>query len=299
MSNDISIIILTLNEEKHLPRLLESLSPLEARIVIVDSGSTDATKEIAEKFGCDFYLNDWVNYAKQFQWGLDNCGIATSWVMRMDADEYLEGDIASEILEYTKASHSQVKGFYIKRKVFYKGKWIRHGGHYPQVLLRIWRSGEAHIEQRWMDEHIVFDDPTAEVVDLDGHIVDDNLNDSVWWIEKHNKYASREAVDSILSESIGCVENVNISSGRQAAIKRYIKNNIYKKMPIAIRSTLYFFYRYIFRMGFLDGKEGFFYHFMQGYWYRTLVDLRIFEYKQYLDGGGEDGPIKFFGLKDN
>lgn len=300
MSVSLTVVILTRDEEKHLPRLLSSLKELEPDIVVVDSGSTDRTEEIARNWGCRFYCHPWENYARQFQWGLDNCEIHSQWVMRMDADEYLEVDLIGELKNELSNAPKDIKGFYIKRKVLFMDKWIRHGGHYPQVLLRVWRNKEARIEQRWMDEHMRFNDEDAQLRALNGHIVDHNLNTVTWWIDKHNKYASREAVDILISRSNHSgLESVNASSGYQAVIKRFLKNNIYNRMPLAMRAVLYFLYRYFIRLGFLDGKVGFFYHFMQGFWYRSLVDLKVCEFdrsnlsKSCYD---EDDVRKFFGL---
>ena len=299
MNDLLTIVVLTLNEEIHLERMLESVRELNARIVVVDSGSDDSTVCIAERYGCDVYHNPWINYAKQFQWGLDNCGIKSKWVMRMDADEYLEHDLIKNVCKFLTVAPSEVSGFFVKRKVVFMGRWIRHGGHYPQTLLRFWRNGEARIEQRWMDEHMSFSDSQAKLGLIPGHIVDENLNTVTWWIEKHNKYASREAVDILLTKlDSELVENVNVTSGWQAYLKRLLKNGVYNKLPLALRSSLYFLYRYFIRLGFLDGKAGFFYHFMQGYWYRTLVDLKVSEYEHNsLSANKIVDPIVFFKLK--
>jgi|CXWL01.1.fsa_nt_gi glycosyltransferase involved in cell wall biosynthesis len=299
---DISVIILTHNEELHIERCIKNLQPLAQHIFIVDSFSTDKTLQIVESLGAKVFQHPWKNYADQFQWGLDNCPIQTSWVMRMDADEYLEPLLIDEIIKKFPVLPKDINGIYLKRKHHFLGRWIKHGDRYPLVLLRIWKTGQAHIENRWMDEHIVLD--SGKAVTFDGDFVDDNLNTVEWFIEKHNRYASREMVDIINHkyQLFARDESIDESQTGQAKIKRFIKESLYNKLPLFVRPALYFFYRYILRLGFLDGKEGFAYHFMQGYWYRCLVDLKCLEAERVLVGATSKEEkikrlVKLTGLK--
>jgi len=182
MKNEISVLILTYNEEIHIERCLKSLKPFVKDIYIVDSFSSDKTVEIAESLGAKVYQNKWVNYAVQFQWGLDNCPIETEWVMRMDSDEYVEEELAKEIPKRLENIEDAVSGIYLKRKVFFMDKWIKWGAFYPHVLLRIWRHKKGRIEQRWMDEHIVLSDGETLLLDK-ADIVDDSKNSFTWWID--------------------------------------------------------------------------------------------------------------------
>jgi hypothetical protein len=127
-----------------------------------------------------------------------------------------------------------------------------------------------------MDEHIIVE---GEVVDFAGEIIDDNLNALTWWSEKHNQYASREVIDLLnLDYHFMPRETVaNLGKRQQVGWKRWIKENIYARSPIGLRALLYFLYRYIFRLGFLDGREGTAFHFLQGFWYRYLVDMKYHE----------------------
>lgn len=158
------------------------------------------------------------------------------------------------------------------------GQWIRHGGYYPVHLLRIWRTGHAVIEQRWMDEHTMLTQGTS--ITFNSDFVDDNLNSLTWWTAKHNDYATREAID-ILNRKYHFIssgeEETNLTNAKQAETKRWYKDNLYLKLPLFIRAFLYFQYRYWFRLGFLDGKRGLIWHFLQGFWYRFLVDAKILQ----------------------
>lgn len=276
MKNDLSVLILTYNEEKHISRCIKSLQLFAKDIYIVDSFSSDKTVEIARSMGAKVYQNKWINYAVQYQWGLDNCPIDTEWVMRMDADEYVLPELAEEIKAKLYNIQDEISGVYIKRRVYFKNKWIKRGSYYPTWLLRIWRYDKGHIEQRWMDEHIKLTE--GETVFFENDLVDDNTNNLTWWTEKHNNYATREAIDilNIIHEFLKYNEVEAKFFGTQEQRKRWLKQR-YARLPLFTRPFLYFLWRYIFKLGFLDGTQGLIWHFLQGFWYRFLVDAKIYE----------------------
>ncbi len=285
---NMTVVILTFNEIKHIERCIKSLTGLVSRIVVVDSFSTDGTVELCESLGAEVFQNIWRNYANQFQWGLDNCGIDSVWTMRMDADEYLENELVAELEARFPLLDPELNGVYLKRKVFFKGRWIKYGGFYPHVLLRIWKTGEGRIEQRWMDEHIVIEAPKTTTFNT--NLVDDNLNHIGWWTDKHNSYASREMVD-LLNMKYRFLEKddaIRESDDRQAKVKRFIKEEVYSRLPLGVRPVLYFFYRYVLRGGFLDGGKGFLFHLLQGLWYRLLVDIKVSEVERLLQPGDKN-----------
>lgn len=284
----LTVVILTHNEEVHIERCIRSLLPIASTIFIVDSFSTDRTVEIAQSLGAVVQQRKWKNYADQFQWGLDNFGTESEWVMRMDADEYLEPGLQQELARVLPKMAADVVGVYIRRKVFFYGKWIRHGGFYPHILLRIWRNGKGRIEQRWMDEHIVLP-PESKTIMVKEHLVDDNLKGITFWINKHNSYASREMVDllNIKYSLLEKDESLKTADDPQAKWKRLLKDKVYSRLPIGLRAAAYFFYRYFIRLGFLDGAKGFLWHFMQGFWYRMLVDIKIMEIEERCAGDVE------------
>lgn len=279
----LAVLILTHNEAHHIGRALESVSGIATETFIVDSGSNDGTVEIARSRGATVLYNPFVNQAKQFQWGLDNAQITADWVMRLDADEVIEPDLADEINRKLPALPSDVTGVNLKRKHIFMGRWIRHGGRYPLILLRIWRRGMASVEDRWMDEHMLLSEGRA--VTFDGGFADVNLGDIGYLTDKHNKYATREAVD-VLIKSLGLYSEAKSFEGgapAQAAAKRGIKERFYNRLPFAVGPVAYFLYRYIVQLGFLDGKEGAIYHGLQGLWYRFLVDAKLLEFRRALE----------------
>lgn len=278
MKCDISVLILTYNEEKHLKRCLDSVKDIAKDIFIVDSNSKDKTLDIAQSMGVEVYQNCWVNYAKQFQWGLDNCPIKTKWVIRLDADEYLLPELAFEISQKINNLPNDVTGIIFKRRHIFLNKWMKHG-IYPVKLLRLFQFKKAIIEQRWMDEHIVLVE--GKSLEFQHDFVDHNLNNLSCFIAKHNDYAIREAID-LLNIELGLFDKGNLSGtqlNEQAAAKRRKKHK-YAQKPLFWRSFAYFIYRYFFKFGFREGIEGFLWHFLQGWWYRTIVDAKIYEIKK-------------------
>ena len=281
----ITAIILTYNEEIHIGRCIGSLKPVVSKIFIVDSFSNDRTVEIARSLGAVVEQHKWINYAYQFQWGIDNLSTDTPWLMRIDADEYLEPELQEELHDSLAKIPREVDGIYINRKVFFQGQWIRHGGFYPHFVLRIWRVGKGRIEQRWMDEHIVLE-PGARTIFFKRHLVDHNLKGITFWIDKHNGYATKEAID-LLNNKYHLFEKddgIKQMVDHQAKWKRIIKDRVYSKLPVGLRAFLYFIYRYFLLLGILDGKKGFLWHFMQGFWYRLLVDIKFSEIEERSQG---------------
>lgn len=266
----LSLIILTYNEEQNLPHCLESVKPLEPELIVVDSGSTDRTVEIAKSYGARVLHHAFVNQSTQFNWALENANPRHEWVMRLDADERLTPELAEEIREKLPSMPAGVCGIEIRRRMYFGGKWIRHGGIYPLWLLRIWRRSQAHCETRNMDEHMVL--RSGSTVRLRHDFIDDNRKGVSYWVDKHNSYADREAKD--LLAPAPPEQGARLTA--QAARTRWLKERVYGRVPLFLRALLYWVYRYFLRLGFLDGKEGMMYHFLQGFWYRFLVDTKIY-----------------------
>jgi glycosyltransferase involved in cell wall biosynthesis len=295
MKPPLSIIILTYNEEIHLERLFKNIAEWADEIFVVDSFSTDKTLEIATKYGCKVFQHPFENQAQQFNWALDNLDIKNEWILRLDADEYLTEELKNEIAETLvnmgtsdvpnvninvrtlDVQKLEINGYYIKRRVYFMGRWIRHGGYYPTWLLRLFRKGKARSEHRAMDEHIVLLE--GRVAKLKNDFIDDNKKGLSDWINKHNNYSSREAIERLKENSKYKMQNSK-SLGEPVSRKRWFKENFYLRLPPFCRAFLYFIYRYFFRLGFLDGKEGLIFHFLQGCWHQFLIDAKIYEAKK-------------------
>ena len=280
---DIAVIILTYNESLHLVRALNSIKSFAREIFVIDSFSTDDTVDLSAAAGAQVLKHPFRNQAEQFNWALDNAPIASRWVMRLDADELIEADLAEEIVRRLPLLPPEITGVNLNRKTIFQGKFIRHGGRYPLTMLRIWRKGKARVEDRWMDEHIYLTEGTA--VTFEGGFADHNLHDLTSFTEKHNKYASREALD-VLNRRYHLfempVELTRRSTANQAKIKRFFKETLYNRIPFEISAFAYFFFRYVIQLGFLDGREGLVYHVLQGFWYRFLVGAKLREMERAM-----------------
>ena len=262
---DLTVLILAHKEVKSIAK----------RIIVVDSGSTDRTVEIAGRMGAEVLYHPWKNYATQYNWGIQNASIRTKWIFRLDADEFLTNEAREEIETLCKENeNTDVNGLVVRFTVSFLGRELKHGGIYPFRKLLIYKTNKGFMEERNMDEHIVLKEGRS--IELQHDCIHQDFKDLTAWIDKHNKYSSREVLDyfeSIQKESSSDYNKLD----KKARFKRYVKFGIYYKLPLGMRAFLYYCYRYYFKFGFLDGKEGKIFAFLQAYWYRFLVDAKIYE----------------------
>ena len=279
---NLSVIILTYNEELHIRRCLENVKSIAKEIYIIDSFSTDATLDIAREFDNVPILQNNLNnnYPKQFNWGLEHSGISTQWVLRLDADEYLLPELVQELQEKLPTLSDDVTGIIFNRRHIFMGKWMRRG-IYPVKLLRVFRYGKGMCEQRLMDEHIQLNEGHA--VEFKHDFCDHNLNNLSWFCHKHVNYAIREAVDllDIELDLTGAAETDNGKEISPQALAKRMKKHKYARQPLFWRSFAYFCFRYFLKGACLDGKVGFIWTFLQGWWYRMLVDAKVYEIKHH------------------
>ena len=274
--NDITAIILTKNEEVNIARCINSIAELADRIVVVDSGSTDKTLEIAKKMGAEIYCHEpFEHYAKQFNWALDNVGVQTKWIYRIDSDEVVTDELKKEIINAC-AEHSDddVNGFVMKFKVYFMGRFLTHGGIYPFYNLTIFKNGFGRYEERAMGEHIVLTE--GKTIDLQNDCLHYDFKDLTSWINKHNWYATREVNDYL--ETLA-KHQAETSLYHEAEKTKKLRDGLYYKLPKFWRAKFYYWYRYYIKLGFLDGKAGKVHAFLQAYWYRFLIDAKIMEYE--------------------
>ena len=171
---------------------------------------------------------------------------------------------------------NRCEGYYIKRRQMFLGKWIRHGGYYPYYLLKLFRKDCVKVEEReFIDHHFYVKGNTGKLKNdlIEWNHKEDDLS---FWIDKHNKYATFQAIEEISHRN---ADKGNFF-GNNDQRRLWLKNRIWRRLPLFGRPFLYFLYRYFFRLGFLDGKEGLIFHFLQGFWYRFLVDAKIYEMKK-------------------
>ena len=278
MNNEFSFVILTYNEEVHLPRLLASISELNAPTYILDSKSTDKTIEIANEFKAEIKVNAFENHPKQWDFALKNFNISTPWTIGLDADQIVTPELLLLLKAFKSEDYNHINGIYFNRKNYFKGTWIKYGGFYPKYLLKMFRTGIGYSDlNENMDHRFIVTGKTS--IWKNGHIIEENLkeNEISFWITKHNKYSDLTAHEE--------VERLNNLRGQSNSAKfwgnpdqriAYLKK-IWWKLPLGLRPFLYFSYRIIFKLGILDGSNGILFHFLQGFWFRLIVDVKIKE----------------------
>lgn len=278
MSQAFSFIILTFNEEQHLPRLLSSISELNTPIFILDSGSTDRTLQIAEEFNATVQYHAFENHPKQWDYAIKTFEVNTPWTIGLDADQIVTPELLTLLKNFDQNTYKDIDGIYFNRKNFFKGKWIKYGGYYPKYLLKMFRTGVGFSDTNEnMDHRFVVSGKTA--IWKKGHILEENLkeNEISFWIAKHNRYS-----DLVAQEEIERMNELRHQTTKPKLFgDPYQRMAFFKKMwwnmPRFVRPFLYFSYRMIFQLGILDGKTGIIFHFLQGFWFRIIVDIKIEE----------------------
>ncbi len=274
MKINITAIILTFNEAANIRACLESIKDVISEIYIVDSGSTDNTLQIAKEYNCKIVNHPFENYSLQRNWALANLSISNNWILNLDADHRLTVELKNELKAiFDKNIPPGVNGFLTSRRTIFMGKWIRHGGHYPTYHSVLFKKGKGYCEIKKYDQHFKVE---GDLVKLKGDIID-IITDSLFnFTARHNKWSDLEAAEqySGIKNEDGVIESSRTGNAIQK--RRYLKT-IYEKFPLFIRPFFYFIIRYFFRMGFLDGTRGLIFHFLQGFWFRFLVDAKIYE----------------------
>lgn len=274
----LTLVVLTYDEQRNLPTCLESVAGWIKDLIVLDSGSTDMTKEIAMGYDATIVDHPFETHAKQWEWALGNLPVSTEWVLCLDADQRVTPDLRDEIIRlFTEEEDSltDLDGFYVKRRQVFRGRWIRHGGYYPKYMLKLFRKDAARTDkQDLMDHHFYI---TGRAAKLRNDIIEDNHKerDITFWIEKHNRYARLLAEEEFRRVHGGVAWPIHPTlfgtPDQQAAwLKR-----LWYRLPLYSRPLVYFVYRYFLRLGLLDGKQGFIFHFLQAFWFRLLVDIHL------------------------
>jgi glycosyltransferase involved in cell wall biosynthesis len=273
----LTVVVLAWNEARNLPACLDSVRDWAQDLVIVDSGSTDATPAIASDMGARVVTHPFETHARQWRWAIDSLPPTADWVLAIDADQRISANLRDAIIEALRSPASaDVAGYFVNRRQVFRGRWIRHGGYYPKYLLKLFRRSRVRLDERdLVDHHFAVQGTTMK---LAGDVVEDNQNEQAIadWIAKHNRYAVLQARQEVAADRRGDRVPFSALLGDSDARTRWRKQ-VWTRMPLFVRPCLYFGYRYVLRAGFLDGREGFVFHLLQGFWYRLLVDINISE----------------------
>lgn len=269
----ISAIILTYNSAASIARTIEAARLVSDDIHVVDSFSGDDTVAICEALGCHVVQRAFANYADQRNWAIDNLQLAYDWQLHLDADEELEADLAAAIknIDFSRCPHD---GFIVGRKIVFMGRTLRFGVLNKTWHLRLFANGKARCEDRLYDQHFV--SPSGAIGRIDAYLLDHQEQSLSEWTLRHNKWSDLESNEILRGSKYQKGVVAPALFGTVIERKRYAKSKYYM-MPLFFRSFGYFLYRYILRGGFLDGHEGLVFHVLQGFWFRFLVDAKIYE----------------------
>jgi glycosyltransferase involved in cell wall biosynthesis len=277
-SMNLSLIVLTWNEEANLPQCLRSFAPLEVDMFVVDSGSTDGTKDEARRSGARIFEHPFETHALQWAWALENLPLRTDWVIALDADQSLTPELADELRSiFSNPVPEEIQGFYTNRRQIFRGRWLKHGGYYPKYLLKIFRRNAVSFDRSDIAEHHFY--VLVKTAKLRNDIVEDNKkeNDITFWIQKHNRYATLVAAEEHQKRLHGATAPLRASAFGSPDARTLLKKRWWLGLPLYVRPILFFLYRYIVQFGWMDGKEGFLFHFLHALWFRILVDIKVEE----------------------
>jgi glycosyltransferase involved in cell wall biosynthesis len=286
----VSVIITTRNEAANIERTLQAIAGFVAEIFVIDSDSTDGTAQIARR-----YATDVVNLPYQhgriipwiFQWGLDHLPLRNEWVLILEADQRPDDELKRALEALFARPRIEEQGFYLRRKQIFRGKWIRHGGYGNKYLLKLFRRGHGELDPKEEDTRVYV---RGRVGKLRGWLVEENAKEDriLFYLEKHLRYAEAFARDELERRRTGIQWKLTPRFfGTPDERTLWLKSRYYRA-PLYLRSALYFFYRYFLRLGFLDGRQGFIFHFLQAYWFRLVVDIRLDEMRREASRSGDN-----------
>ena len=266
-----SVVILTYQSESTIGETLQSVGLLSDDIHVVDSFSTDRTAEIARNHGAKVVTHAFDNYGSQRNWAIASLPLKYNWQLHLDADERVTPELRQEIM--SQAEETDINGFYIPRLMHFLERPIRHGGMSPTWHMRLFRSGYGKCEARKYDQHFYV--TAGRTKQLMGFMIDDVRMPISEWTVRHNRWSDAEVEEQGLGSRDGRIRG-KLSGGNPVEKKRFLRN-MYDLCPRFVRPFCLFFYRYVLRCGFLDGTEGFIFYVLQTFWFRFLIDAKLFE----------------------
>ncbi len=272
-----SVLILTFNSELTIAETIRSVLPLTDDIHIIDSFSKDRTVELARELGATVAEHAFENYGAQRNWAIDNVAVRYGWQLHLDADERLTPPLLAEIAALP--DDPPETGFILPRQLVFMGRAIRHGALNPTWHMRLFRNGMGRCEMRKYDQHFYVLGGTTRQLRHD--MIDDIRMPLTEWTYRHNRWADAEVDEQF--ESDGQQRVSGSARGSVIERRRYLRN-VYNNSPLFLRPFLLFFYRYVLRLGFLDGREGFIFFVLQTFWFRFLVDAKTFERRRGATG---------------
>jgi glycosyltransferase involved in cell wall biosynthesis len=284
----ISTIILTYNDEIQIRNCLESIRDLTDDIIVIDSFSKDKTHDICREYGANLFENPFVNQAIQFNWGLDNVPVKYDWILRLDSDEVVPDRLKDEMRRRV-GNESDITAYYLNRRVYWMGRWLRHGRMYPHHIVRLFKKGRARYEEK-TEEHLIVD---GSIGYMKNDFFENNRKNNLDYFTEKHLVTARGEVREILEKKSGAGSSAPAIQSKLFGAKvhrtRWFKEKVYLRTPLFVRPCLYFIQRYFLYLGFLDGIPGLIWHVLQGFWYRFYIDAKVYE----LKSGYQDRAVNY------
>ena len=278
MSLPVSIIILAGNEENNIGDCLRSAAGLSDDVFVVDSGSTDRTVAIARSLGATIVEHPFENYSRQRNWALQHLPLRYEWVLHLDADHRLTDTLKNTLHHvFSQTIPDDLNGFMVSRRTIFMGKWIRFGGHYPVYHAVLFRKNKGACEDKRYDQHFRVE---GRLQKLRGDVLDIVTDSIERFTERHNRWSTLEAEEIVAGGPVSDTGLVQPRAFGDAMQQRRFLKSLYERVPLFVRPMLYFLVRYFLRLGFLDGRRGLIFHFLQGFWFRFLIDAKVYELKK-------------------
>jgi hypothetical protein len=221
------------------------------------------------------------HYGAQRNWSIDNLPLRYAWQLHLDADERLTPELCAEIAALPESP--TLNGYYLPRVMTFLGRPIRHGAMYPTWHMRLFRTPFGRCESRRYDQHFYLTEGASAQLRHD--MIDDLRMPLTEWTFRHNRWADAEVEEQSALRQDGRIQAR--LSGNPVERKRYLRQ-LYNNAPLFVRPFGLFFYRYFLRLGFLDGAEGFIFYVLQTFWFRFLIDAKLFERRQSLRDASRD-----------
>jgi glycosyltransferase involved in cell wall biosynthesis len=288
----VTLLVTTRNEAANIERCLRSAHLFIDQIFVIDSESEDETVGIAHKYAEVVNLPydhgkiiPWI-----YQWGLDNLPIRNDWVMILEADQMLTPELKTELEQIFSMSSIRVDGYYVRRQQVFRGKALRFGGYGSKYMLKLFRRAAGELDPEETDTRVYV---KGVVGRLRSPIIEENRkeDDILFYLQKHLRYADVFAREELQRREDGFKWKQQPKLFGTPDQRVLWLKQLFFGLPLYVRPFIYFFYRYVILLGFLDGKQGAIFHFMQAFWFRMVWDIRLEELRG--KDSQESGQLQF------
>lgn len=273
-----SVYILTYNEEVEIAGCIESVATLCDDIIVVDSYSSDRTVEIAKSYNVRIVQHVFESHGRQRTWMLQEVPTQYEWAYILEADERMTPELFAECCQATQSD--EYIGYYVAERVMFMNRWIRHCTQYPRYQMRLFRKDKVWFTDYGHTEREVCNGPTGFLKETYPHYTSGKGFNR--WLDKHNRYSTDEAKETLLQLERGTVNWRNLLFGSSEVERRRALKDLSLRLPL--RPAIRFFYMYFLLGGFLDGKAGFTWCALQ-FFYEYLIMLKVWELRQHQTKG--------------